>query len=173
MYKNYISYYDPSKEQLDSIEVGDYILCNDWKKPMIVVAKSKNYFIAVQKHFDTFMYTICEKLPRKYTHNYMYENKFTIGPDNYYTYYNYTNLEECEEALIRLEDGYTYTPFCNKKEHPNYYDWKKTANPITLNLGTLEIGRHGISLYQIAVKKSKWNEDNISEYLSKHFKEKE
>lgn len=166
----YQTYDNPTKDQLDSIQVGDYVLCNDWKRPMIVVAVSKNYFIMIQRHFGDFAYSICEKLPRKYTHNYMYEGLPTIGPDNYYGYYDYTKLDQCKEALIRLEDGYTYIGSCNRNEHPNYYDWEKTANPITLEKGRLEIGRRGISLNCISVKKSKWNKDNIQEYLDKYFK---
>lgn len=168
--KNSYVYFDSvSKEILDSVEVGDYILCNSWSKPMIVIAKNNDYFIMVQKHFKTYIYSICEKLPAKFTHNYKYEGTFSIGSDNYYGYYDYTNLKECKEALIRLSDGYTYTPICEKSEHPNYYDWEKTANPITLEKGHLEHSRYAITLNRIAIKKSKWNKDNIQEYLNKYY----
>lgn len=168
--EEYKIYIHPTKAQLDTIKVGDYVLCNGWKKPMIVVAVSENYFIMLQRHFKTFVYSICEKLPRKNTYNFMYAGNPTIGPDNYHTYYDYSDLAECSEALIRLEDTYNYTPICVANEHPNYNDWKKTANPITLEKGTLEIGRHGLTLARIAVKKTQWNDTNIQEYLDAHFK---
>ena len=116
---------------------------------MIVKAVSKNYIIMANKRF----YSICEKLPRKNTYNFAYEGRFTIGPDNYYGYYDYYNAseEELREALLRLEDGYTYTSFANKNEHPNYYDWKKTASPITLEKGEMELGRAAVSLDNISI----------------------
>lgn len=149
-YKTY-SYFDGTltKEVLDSIKVGDKVYCNDWKQGMIVKAVSKNYIIMANKRF----YSICEKLPRKYTYNYAYEGRFTIGPDNYYGYYDYYNAseEELKEALLRLEDGYTYTASADRNEHPNYYDWKKTASPITLEKGEMELGRASVSLYNIRI----------------------
>jgi hypothetical protein len=163
------AYEDITKEVLDKIQVGDFVMCNDWKKPMIVVAVSKNYFIMVKRHFGTYCYSICEKLPSKTTHNMYNAGRFRIGPDNYYGYYSYYNPKECEEALIRLEDGYNYTGLCDKNEHPNYYDWKKTANPISIKLGTIELGRHARNLMEISFKKTKWNKNNIQEYLKEHF----
>lgn len=170
--KDYI-YYDIdelTKDVLDSIEVGNFVKCNSWKKPMMVVAVSKNYFIMIGRHFGTYIYSICEKLPSKWTHNMYDEGCFRIGPDNYYGYYSYYKLKECEEALIRLEDGYNYTPIAEKDEHPNWYDWEKTANPITKKLGHMELSRKAINLLRIAVKKTKWNKDNIQEYLDLHYK---
>lgn len=167
-YKNYY-YTEITKELLDSIEVGDFVKCNDWKKPMIVVAVSKNYFIMVQRHFDTFAYSICEKLPCKYSYNRYNKGMFRIGPDNYYGYYDYFETKECEEALIRLEDGYNYTGICDTNTHPNYYDWKETANPISLKKGTIELGRHAVNLLEISFKKTKWNKDNIEQYINEHF----
>lgn len=143
---NYEYIVDITKELLDSIEVGDKVLCNDWKRPMKVIAVSKNYFISATKRF----YSICEKLPRKFTHNYAYEGKFTIGPDNYYGYYNYANKDECEDALLRLEDGYNYSPLAS--EHK---EWEKTISPITKKLGHLELGRNAVSLNRIAIIKGK------------------
>lgn len=85
----------------------------------------------------------------------MNKGMFTIGPDNYYGYYDYCDgtKEELEEALIRFEDGYNYTCFCNKDEHPNWYDWEKTANKITLKKGHMEIGRHGVALNTIYIQR--------------------
>ena len=174
MKKSEYSYYNElTKEILDGIKVGDFVKCNHWKKPMIVVAVSKNYFIMVAKHFKTFTYSICEKLPSKFTHNMYDEGCFRIGADNYYCYYDYCKLKNCEEALIRLEDGYNYTSLAEKNQHPNWYDWEKTANPITKELGHLELSRKAVNLLSIAVKKTKWNKDNIQEYLDFHFGNKE
>ena len=126
----------------------------------------------IKNHFKTFVYSICEKLPSKGSRNYFSKGNFRVGPDNYYCYYDYFNLKECEEALIRLEDGYNYTPIAEKDEHPNYYDWEKTANPITLKLGHLELGRHAVDLTHLEIKETKWNETNIQEYSDKHFQGK-
>ena len=82
-------------------------------------------------------------------------------------------LKECEEALIRLEDGYNYTSIAEENVHPNYYDWKKTANPITLERGHIELGRHAVNLTAIQVKKTKWNKTNIKDYLSLHYGKEE
>lgn len=133
-----------TKEVLDSIKVGDKIKCNDWKHGMVVRAVSKNYFIMASKKF----YSICEKLPRKSTYNYAYQGKFTIGPDNYHCYYDYCNCnqEELKEALLRLEDGYDYTPFANPTEHPNYFDWEKKISQATKVKGHMELGRAAVSL---------------------------
>lgn len=173
VYKKYL-FNEITKEVLDTIEVGDFVKCNTWQKPMIVVAVSKNYFIMLQKHFGEFAYSICEKLPSKLTHNMYNKGCFRIGPDNYYCAYSYYNLKDCEEALIRLEDGYNYTSIAEEDVHPNYYDWKKTANPITLKKGHIELGRHAVNLTAIQIKKTKWNKTNIEDYLSLHYgKEKD
>ena len=143
--------------------------CNKWKKPLIVVAVSKNYFIMLARHFGSYTYSICEKLPSKTTYNNYTKGHFRIAPDNYYCYYNYYDLKECEEALIRLEDGYNYTSLAEENEHPNYYDWRETAHPITIELGHMELSRTAVNLLNIAIKKTKWNKDNIQEYLDLHF----
>ena len=162
-YKTYV-FDEITKELLDSIEVGDFVKCNEWKKPMIVVAKSDNYFIMVQRHFNTFLYCICEKLACKRSYNYYTKGMFRIGPDDHYGAYNYFETKECEEALIRLEDGYDYS--CCSEE---YKKWKKKANPITLKLGPIELGRHSRNLTLISFKKTKWNKENIEQYINEHF----
>lgn len=131
-----------TKEVLDSIKVGDKIRCNNWKQPLTVKAVSDNYFIMTDKK----RYSICEKLPRKFTHNNAYKDRFTIGPDNYYGYYDYNDPTQCKEALLRLEDGYDYTPFANPTEHPNYFDWEKKISQATKVKGHLELGRAAVSL---------------------------
>lgn len=141
-----------TKEVLDSIKVGDRVKCNGWKKPMKITAVSENYFIMTQNLFGRVYYSICEKLPSKITCNHYNEGMFRIGADNYYGYYDYDNKEECEEALIRLEDGYNYTSLAEENKHPNYYDWKKTANPITLEKGHMKLSRKAVNLTYIAIR---------------------
>lgn len=163
-YKEYIGS-KITKEVLDQIQVGDYVRCNGWKKPMIVVAVNDTHFIMIKNHFKTFVYSICEKLPSTTTRNCYHKGKFRIGPDNAYGAYDYTNLKECEEALIRLKDGYSYTPLVEA-----YEEWKKTANSISVNASfNLELSRKAIDLDMIEFKHSKWNKDNIQEYITKYF----
>lgn len=64
-------------------------------------------------HFDTFMYSICEKNKRGYAWNLFYRpdngfdaDEFVCGPDNYvFGKFDYSNMEDCKEALAELESG--------------------------------------------------------------------
>ena len=102
-----------TKELLNTIKVGDFIKVNTWKRPMKVIAVSENFFIMWRKHFDTFMYSICEKNKRGYAHNMFYrpkcgfdDDEFVCGPDNYvFGKYDYNDVDECREALVDLESG--------------------------------------------------------------------
>lgn len=104
--------HDVTKELLNTIKVGDLIKVNTWKRPMRVIAVSENFFIMWKKHFNTYMYSICEKNKRGYHHNTVYrpacgfyEDEFVCGSDDHYTKYDYSNEKECKKALEELEKG--------------------------------------------------------------------
>lgn len=50
MNKQYKHYTDVTREILDTIKIGDLIKINNWKKPMRVMAVSKNYFVMAVKY---------------------------------------------------------------------------------------------------------------------------
>lgn len=102
-----------TKELLNSLKVGDLVKVNAWKKPMRIVATSENFFIMLRKHFDTYMYSICEKNKRGTAYNLLYkpnrgydEDEFVCGKDNYvFGKFDYENEEDCKKALKELESG--------------------------------------------------------------------
>ena len=104
---------DITKELLNTIKIGDSIKINTWRRPMKVIAVSKNFFIMWKKHFKTWMYSICEKNKRGYAHNMIYwpnggfdDDEFVCGPENYvFDKYDYSIEEERLEALQELESG--------------------------------------------------------------------
>lgn len=102
-----------TKELLNSFKVGDLVKVNTWRKPMRIVATSENFFIMICRHFDTYMYSICEKNKRGHSYNLLYkpnrgysEDEFVCGKDNYvFGKFDYDNEEDCKEALKELESG--------------------------------------------------------------------
>lgn len=79
--RKYTEYSDKeiTREILDSIKVGDYIRCNDWKRAMKVYGVSENYFVAARKAFGKWLYSVCDK--KVYV---PFDNRpcFSFGPDN-------------------------------------------------------------------------------------------
>lgn len=94
----------PTKEVLDTIEVGDLIKCNDWKGSYRVKAVSENYFIATRPFFSNVLYTICHKDKAGFQHNYIVDDLPYIGPDNY-VFGNFTYKDDCDDAIKELESG--------------------------------------------------------------------
>lgn len=81
---SYREFTDITKELLDSIEVGDLIKVNDWKRPLRVKAVSENYFVMARKMFDAWNYSVCEKKPwNGIRHNLMIGGMFHIGTDTW------------------------------------------------------------------------------------------
>lgn len=91
-----------TKEILDSVEVGDYVKINDWKRPLIVKAVSQNYFIASMPCFESWLYSIFDKSTNLNKHN---NGKFVAAPDNFRGKHDYSKESECEIALVELEKG--------------------------------------------------------------------
>lgn len=86
MKKSYMRYVDKeiTREILDSVKIGDYVRCNDWKRSMKVVGVSENYFVMAIKAFGRWIYSVCEKTPFKgIRHNSLIGGYFSIGTDNY------------------------------------------------------------------------------------------
>lgn len=103
---------DITKELLNTIKVGDCIKVNTWKRPLKVIAVSENFFIMWKPHFKTWMYSICEKNKRGYEHNLIYRprngfmaDEFVCGHDDHYCKYDYSDVDECQKALVDLENG--------------------------------------------------------------------
>lgn len=112
--KKYIEYVDKeiTRKILDSIEVGDYIRCNDWKRAMRVCGVSENYFVAARKAFGKWIYSVCEKVPFKgIGYNSLIGGCFSIGTDNMcfgfiHDYaYEFDNEEFVKDYLEAFESG--------------------------------------------------------------------
>ena len=58
--RKYVEYSDEkiTREVLDSIKIGDYIRCNDWKRAMRVYGVSDNYFVVARKAFGKWIYSV-------------------------------------------------------------------------------------------------------------------
>ena len=83
MKKQYKEYTEITKEILDQIKVGDFVKINDWKRPLIVVGVSENYFCMCRNAFGEILYSVCEKKPwNGIRHNSMIGEMFHCGTDN-------------------------------------------------------------------------------------------
>ena len=108
-----------TREDLDSICVGDLVKINDWKKPMRVKAVSKNYFVMSSNFFGKPYYAICSKKPfdGKGHYNGIVGGMFYCGPDawifgsplteRYENLYEFNNDEANKQYLKSLEEGET------------------------------------------------------------------
>lgn len=116
MNKQYKHYTDVTREILDTIKIGDLIKINNWKKPMRVMAVSKNYFVMKSKVFKTNYYSVCSKLPwNGVKHNNMTNGMFHCGADDWIfgsplgithkNLYEFINEESNRKFLQEFEDG--------------------------------------------------------------------
>lgn len=106
MKSEYITYLNPTKEILDTIQVGDLIKCNDWKRPLRVQIVSENFFIMTRNLFGQCCYSICSKNPSDFSRNYIREGFPVIGMDNYvFGKFDYFNPDDLKEAIEELETG--------------------------------------------------------------------
>lgn len=119
MAKEYIHYTNVTRENLDTVKVGDLIKINDWKKPMRVKAVSENFFVMTMKQFKDTYYSVCSKLPWEGTrYNAMIGGMFHCGKDNwifgsnlcadYEDLYEFNNEEANRLYLQEFETGETY-----------------------------------------------------------------
>lgn len=110
MTKGYSEHDNITKEILNTIQNGDFIKCNDWKKPMKVVGVSENYFVMIQKMFGKIFYSICEKKPVQYGRNNFSAGSFRISPDHWLFgwhagKYEWDNEEWVKAYLDSFESG--------------------------------------------------------------------
>lgn len=98
-----------TKELLNSVEVGNLVKCNDWKKPMKVIGVSDNYFMMIRKTPKGIVYSICEKKRCNHTRNDYTKGCFRIGTDNIIGgidfYGDWANKDDINQYLNRLENG--------------------------------------------------------------------
>lgn len=112
--KGYTTYTEVTKEVLDSIQVGDLIKVNDWKKPMQVKGVSANYAVMIQKQFGDTYYSVIEKKPRSAgQHNAMRQGFFHCGKDDYIFgavefQYRFDDAEAVVKYLAEFEIGETH-----------------------------------------------------------------
>jgi len=84
MNRKYVDYSEITKEILDSVEVGDLIKVNDWKKPMRVKGVTENYFVMAKNQLGNTYYSVCEKKPwGGIRHNSMIGGMFHVGKDSW------------------------------------------------------------------------------------------
>lgn len=108
---DYITSDEITKEFLDSIQVGDLVKINDWKKPMRVKGVSENYLVMVQNMFGKTMYSVIEKTPCAFRHNEMTPRMFHCGTDHWVfgfsgmDDYSFTNHEQTKCYLQSFENG--------------------------------------------------------------------
>lgn len=111
MKKEYIKYENITKEILDTIQIGNLVKINDWKKPMKVVGVSENYFVMTQNMFGKLYYSVCEKKSRSGgQHNEMRHGMFHCSRDNmifgYSDFdYKFDNEESINNYLNAFEEG--------------------------------------------------------------------
>ncbi len=111
----YDFYIDKSitKEVLDSINVGDYVRCNYWKRAMKVRYVTENYFVCAVKAFGKgWIYSVCEKKPfGGIGYNDLIGGYFSIGTDNMvfgYQHdhaYEFDNEDFLKDYMSDFEDG--------------------------------------------------------------------
>lgn len=108
IYKNYEN---PTKEILDTLEIGDTVKCNKWREPYKVVAISDNYFIMTRpiKGKTYVSYSICYKNKAGFTR--MHSENCGILPDlpyigpDFSLFGRFHYIDDCEDALKQLESG--------------------------------------------------------------------
>ena len=111
MKSEYKHYNNVTKEILDTIEVGNLVKVNDWKKPMRVVGVSENYFCMIKKQFGEIWYSVCEKKPWDgIRYNQMIGGMFHCGRDNmvfgYMDFdYNFDDEKQISNYLQAFESG--------------------------------------------------------------------
>ncbi len=110
-HRQYTFFDNVTRSILDLIQVGDYIKCNDWKKPMKVIAVSENYFVMIEKIFGDTYYSVCEKKIVDHDRNSYTKGHFRIGTDDnifgYPTGYQWTDEGFLKKYLNEFEQGET------------------------------------------------------------------
>lgn len=108
--KGYTYYDDVKREHLDSVEVGDLIVINDWKRGMRVKAVSEHYILIHTKCFDDHLYSVISKAEWDGNlYNSLRGGMFYAGPDNlvfgYMSGYDFDDKERANKYLKEFEEG--------------------------------------------------------------------
>lgn len=103
----YKEFCEITKELLDSVEVGDVVRMNDWKRGMVVRGVTANYFVMATMMFGEWLYSVCEKKPSKINYNMMTRGMFHIGRDSWvfgFGEYKFDDKEWVDQYLNSFED---------------------------------------------------------------------
>ena len=102
--KGYVTYEDPHKDVLDTIQAGDLVKCNDWKAPLRVLVTSPRFFIMGRKMFGKFCYSVCHKEDAGFFRNKIAPDMPYIGLDSWvFGIYDYET--EYDKAIKDFESG--------------------------------------------------------------------
>lgn len=128
MSKEYKHYTNITREILDTIQVGDLIKINDWKRPMEVKAVSDNYFVMTQKCFNDTYYSVCSKIVwNGERHNAMTGGMFHCGTDDWIFG---SPLSIKYENLYEFEDEETNALYLQEFENGKAQISKRNSIPI-------------------------------------------
>lgn len=107
---------DLNKKMLETINLQDRILINDWESPLTVVGISDNYIVLYDFEYPHDHTIICKNKRTEGTHNYIRQGTYYCGPDDcvfgyiskkfkYEPQYNFTNPKWVQDYLSALESG--------------------------------------------------------------------
>ena len=112
MKPTYEQYTEITRKILNTIQVGDLVRINDWKKPLRVKGVSDNYFVMAAKQFKDTIYSVCKKKPwGGIRHNAMTGGMFHCGRDSWIfgwggmDDYDFENAEQTAAYLQSFESG--------------------------------------------------------------------
>jgi hypothetical protein len=81
MSRKYIAIDPEKKDELASIQVGDFVRINDWKRGMKVTHRTERYLLLMGNDFGENVYSVIELLPSTFSYNDRKKGKLTAGPD--------------------------------------------------------------------------------------------
>lgn len=105
-----------TREVLDSIKVGDWVGVNMWISPLRVYAVSNNFFVMARWTVRGWMYSVCEKTPRRHQYNGIIPGYYHCG-DDYWLFgapvwsrfgcngYDFKNEEAAQAYINSFEDA--------------------------------------------------------------------
>lgn len=107
----YVGISPVTKQDLESVKIGDYIKVNNWYRAMRVRAISENYILCANKSFDgVFIYSVISKNPASFTRNNIIENLCYCGKDNQIFGdldfdYDFDDESKCRQYIQKFETG--------------------------------------------------------------------
>ena len=131
--QKYKEFFEITKELLDSVELGDVVKMNDWKRGMVVRGVSENYFVMAVNMFGQWCYSACEKLVRTHNHNQMTQGMFHIGTDSW---------------VFGYGDGYHFDDPDWVSEYLASFDAEGEEDRSEISV------RRGVPIYSMAIRKA-------------------